>query len=169
MSLRKQRRGQALARKRHAAPPHPSSGGGVNPYSVDGDHVRDTVGAAAGLVSLVPSGGGAPPPAAGGLLDRLCALLTPSTTCGGAFPRDAEMTSNAANSLLSVRVDVPSGGSANLARSLAGTLGSLLGPPAPPDVALRSATALNQLAATDRGGRTRGAASTTRRRRRGAR
>lgn len=149
MSLRKQRRGQALARKRHAAPPHPSSGGGVNPYSVDGDHVRDTVGAAAGLVSLASSGGGAPPPAAGGLLDRLCALLTPSTTCGGAFPRDAEMTSNAANSLLSLRADVPPGGGANLARSLAGTLGSLLGPPAPPDVALRSATALNQLAATD--------------------
>ncbi|EJK60170.1 hypothetical protein THAOC_19526, partial [Thalassiosira oceanica] len=59
------------------------------------------------------------------------------------------MTSNAANSLLSLRADVPPGGGANLARSLAGTLGSLLGPPAPPDVALRSATALNQLAATD--------------------
>ena len=55
VSLRKHRRGQALARKRHAALPS-GSGAGGNPYTADGDHVRDTVGAATGLVSRVSGG-----------------------------------------------------------------------------------------------------------------
>ncbi|KAL9190691.1 hypothetical protein ACHAXT_000397 [Thalassiosira profunda] len=154
-SLRKAKRGEAIAKKRHMA--LPDAAGGLqreNPYAKDGDHVKETVEAATSVVRACAGGEGQSVSSLGGTLDRLCILLTPEGANNGGKSDsryDSSRAAISANSLLTQFVDGEQGQEqSNLAFLLANALASILSTSnGDATLQLKAAVALNQLAATE--------------------